>query len=97
MNINVPAWARDHFWEEPPAGSCEFWGFRFPPPCKVGDELVFKFDGVPVARAVVYQIVPPGMTRCEQTGRFNTTHNVFWLPESFVDLRKRTTPAPLFA
>lgn len=25
MNINVPEFAISHFWEEPPAGSWEFW------------------------------------------------------------------------
>lgn len=39
MNINVPQWAEREFWDEPPADAWEFWSFRFPPPCKVGDPL----------------------------------------------------------
>lgn len=88
MNINVPESARDHFWEEPPAGAMEFWSFRFPPPCKVGDTLVLRFDGVPVARAVVHSIERPGQSQCEGTGRFRGGWKVFWLPDSFEDLRR---------
>lgn len=87
MNINVPEWARGEFWEEPPAGSWEFWSFRFPPPCAVGDPLVFRFDGEPVARAVVAKIERPGESACEATGRFRSGFKVFWTPESFMDLR----------
>lgn len=83
MNINVPESARDHFWNEPPEGSWEFWSFRFKPPCKVGDELIFRFDKRPVAKAVVAKIEPPGQTACEGTGRFRNGWKVFWTPESF--------------
>ena len=44
MKITVPVWAREHFWEEPPNGSREFWAFRFKPRCQVGDEINFRFD-----------------------------------------------------
>ncbi len=87
MNINVPEWARDHFWEEPPADSEEFWGFRFQPPCKTGDTLYFRFDGKLVATAVVDRIEPPGRSKCDSTGRFENLHKVFWTQESFRDLR----------
>lgn len=87
MNINVAEQARDHFWEEPPSGSYEFWAFRFPPKCKVGDELTFKFDGVVVATAVVALIEPPGQSQCESSGRFKNRYKVYWDPETFEDLR----------
>lgn len=89
MNINVPNRrdVREHFWEEPPPGSQEFWSFRFRPPCKVGDPLLFRFDGTVVARAIVDRIEPPGMTRCERTGGFECGWKVYWLPETFVDVR----------
>ncbi len=87
MNINVPAWARDHFWEEPPPGSWEFWSFRFRPPCEVGHEIVFRFDHRPVAQAIVAKIERPGESQCESTGRFARGWKVFWKRESFVDLR----------
>lgn len=86
MNINVPQWAEDHFWDEPPEGACEFWAFRFPPPCKVGDPLVFKMRGVVVARAVCYEIELPGVSRCSHTGAFGPTYKVFWKPETFVEI-----------
>lgn len=84
MNINVPLQAESHFWEEPPPGVWEFWSFRFPPPCKVGDPLVFKIRGIVVARAVCARIEPPGQSKCDQTGRFERGHKVYWRPESFV-------------
>ncbi len=87
MNINVPPQARDHFWEEPQPGAMEFWAFRFRPPCKVGDQLIFRFDGVPVARATVHAIEPPGRDECARTGRWRNSWKVYWLPESFEDLR----------
>ena len=88
MNINVPPQARDHFWEEPPPGSHEFWSFRFPPPCKVGDRLVFRFDGVMVAEAVCSRIEAPGESECESTGRFRRGYKVYWNPASFRDRRQ---------
>lgn len=96
MNVNVPPQARDHFWEEPPAGSMEFWSFRFRPPCAVGDELLFRFDGIPVARARVHRIEAPGQSACEGTGRFARGWKVFWTPESFEDLRTHGRAAGLF-
>lgn len=87
MNINIPAWARDHFWEEPPEDSQEFWGFRWPPPCKPGDPLIFRFDKVAVAEAVVDRIEKPGESRCDRTNGFERSWKVFWRPETFRDLR----------
>lgn len=87
MNINVPEQARDHFWQEPPQGNWEFWGFRFRPPCKVGDELIFRFDKQPVAKAICAKIEKPGESECEQTGKFRSSWKVYWKPETFVDLR----------
>ena len=84
MNINVPAFARNHFWEEPPEGHIEFWSFRFKPPCDVGDELLFRFDKRIVARAKVLRIEKPGITKCARTGGFEHGWKVFWTPESFV-------------
>lgn len=87
MNINVPESARDHFWVEPPEGSCEFWSFRFKPPCEVGEKLTFRFDKKPVAEAVVAKVERPGQTKCDQTGRFGSGWKVFWRPESFKKIK----------
>lgn len=97
MNINVPAWARGEFWDEPPEGAWEFWSFRFPPPCKVGDPITFRFDGVTVATAVVAAIEKPGQSRCEHSGRFGSGWKVFWNPADFKDLRRTPTAGGLFA
>lgn len=83
MNINVPEWAEAEFWDEPPEGSWEFWSFRFAPPCKVGDPLVFRMRGVVVARAVVAAIEGPGVSKCDHSGRFLAGHKVFWDPADF--------------
>jgi len=89
LKINIPDWAWDHFWEEEPEGTVEFWAFRFRPPCKVRDDLIFCYRGMPVAKAKVFKIEPPGVSECEATGRFKNRWKVFWLPQSFVDLRKQ--------
>ena len=88
MNITVPDWAMEHFWEEPPEGSWEFWSFRFPPPCKIGDDLIFRHNKIPIARAMVAMIERPGQSSCERTGKFKAGWKVYWLPESFKDLRQ---------
>jgi len=95
VNINVPVFARSHFWEEPPPDSQEFWSFRFPPPCKAGDPLIFRFDGIAVAKAVCDRIEAPGQSSCDGTGRFENGHKVFWRPETFVDLRATDAIAAL--
>jgi hypothetical protein len=87
MNINVPAAAREHFWTEPQIGFEEFWAFRFPPKCQVGDTLYFKFDGVPVAQATVSRIEKPGLHECEQSGKYKNSYKVYWRPDSFKDLQ----------
>lgn len=88
MKINVPKQARDHFWEEPPPDSREFWGFQWPPKAKVGDPIFFLFDGVVVAEAVIHEITKPGIGKCERTGGFGSSWKVWWTPESFRDVRK---------
>lgn len=87
MKINVPTQARAHFWEEPPPGSTEFWGFRWPPRAQIGDPIYFLFDGKVVAEAVIAQITPPGFGKCERTGGWGASWKVWWRPESFKDLR----------
>ena len=87
MKINIPEWAYDHFWEEPPSGSMEFWALRFPPSCKVGDEILFYYKKTLVAKAVVALIEAPGISHCENSGRFKNRWKVFYSPETFLDLR----------
>lgn len=89
MNINVPEHAREHFWDEPPPGSTEFWAFPFKPRCQVGDPLYFRFDSVAVAMATVCDVEPPGLSKCASTGKYRNRWKVFWDPESFLDLRGR--------
>lgn len=92
MNITIPIWAVEHFWEEPPLGHEEFWAFRFKPRCQVGDPILFRLDGQVVARAKVARIERPGQSRCEGTGRFANRWKVFWKPDLFKDLREKVKP-----
>lgn len=88
MNINVKPEHRDHFWDEPPDGFVEFWSFgRWKPPCKAGDPLIFRFDGAMVARAVCHVVEPPGQSKCAHSGRHANGWKVYWLPETFIDMR----------
>lgn len=88
MNINVQPEARDHFWEQEPVGTThEFWSFRFKPPCKQGDDLFFRFNGIAVAKAICDYIEPPGQSVCSTTGKFLRGWKVFWKCETFKDLR----------
>jgi hypothetical protein len=86
MTVNIPPQAIDHFWEEPPQGSYEFWAFRFKPKCKIGDLIIFNFNKKVVATATVLSIQAPDQSECEQTGRFKSRWKVFWHPESFKKL-----------
>jgi hypothetical protein len=91
MTIDVPVFARGHFWEEPPPDSEEFWAYRDRPACEPGEPLLFRFDGQIVASAVCSRIEEPGASECEGTGRFKNGWKVFWAPESFQDLRQPST------
>lgn len=86
--ITVPPWARDHFWDEPPADSVEFWAFRHRPSCVVGERISFRFDGREVASACVSRLEPPGQS-AGGAGRYRFADRwkVFWDPASFVDRR----------
>ena len=88
MKINVPETAIEHFWEEPPEEDWEFWAFVWPVKAKVGDTIYFYYNKQLIATAVIALIEPPGISKCESTGRYNNRWKVFWTPESFKDLRK---------
>lgn len=87
MTIDVPEFARGHFWEEPPPDSEEFWSFRDRPSIEPGETLLFRFGHEQVASAVCSRIEPPGESECESSGRFRNGWKVFWDPASFRDLR----------
>lgn len=88
MNINVGPKSRGKFWDVPAdPGALEYMDFSFQPPCAVGDGLVFRFDGVAVARAVVERI-----GQVPATGTFGRDGwRVYWKVATFEDLR--TKPA----
>ncbi|MDD5327460.1 MAG: hypothetical protein PHY02_06555 [Phycisphaerae bacterium] len=88
MRINVPKFAQAHFWDEPPAGVVEFWAFRYKPPCEKGDLLEFYFGGTKVAEATVAMVEARGFSQCEHSGKYKNSWKVFWLQESFKDLRE---------
>lgn len=81
--IEVPREARSHFWEEPPEGNLEFWAFKQRPRCFYNQKIVFTFDRQPVAEARVLRIEDPGNSKCEQTGKYEKHHKVFWNPREF--------------
>jgi len=83
MKITVDNSVLDHFWEEPPLGSWEFWAFRWPVKAKVGDPIFFYFNKQLIAKAVIALIEPPGKSECERTGKYNNRWKVFWTQESF--------------
>lgn len=83
MIINVPDFAMNHFWEEPPDGSMEFWAFRFPVKAKIGDTIYFKHQKRTIATAIICSIEEPGTIACEQTGKYLNRWKVFWSNESF--------------
>lgn len=89
MKINVSEAVIDHFWEEPPEGSLEFWAFRFPVKASVGDTIYFHFNKKLIAKAVIHAIEKPGISNCESTGRYKNRWKVFWKQETFEDLRDR--------
>jgi hypothetical protein len=84
MIINVPDIAIEHFWEDtPPEATHEFWALRFQPKCKKGDKITFKYQGKPVAEAVVDGIESPGQSQCMTSGKFKNRWKVFWRIDSF--------------
>jgi len=87
MKVHVPKSEQEHFWDEPPAETMEFWAFRFMPKCGIGDLIEFFFDDKKVAEATVAMIEAPGLSHCDSTGRFRHRWKVFWRPETFKDLR----------
>jgi len=92
MNVTVPESeiANGHFWEEPPAGSEEFWAFRWPVKAQVGDRVVFNLNKKPIAEAVISRIEKPGESECAETGRFGNKWKVFWTQDSFRKLEPKT-------
>lgn len=88
MNINVPESAIAHFWVEPPPDSIEFWKMRFPPPCKMGETLWFRYQKVIIASAIVSQIIHRPRNYTDDKGvTFGPGFYIYWQPESFVDRR----------
>jgi ribosomal protein S18 acetylase RimI-like enzyme/predicted GIY-YIG superfamily endonuclease len=86
LQIEVPKSVRTHFWEEPPAGNLEFWAFRHPVNVLPGEKIVFTFNGAPVARTIVHHTEAPGQSKCENTGKYEKHHKVYWDPTTFVRL-----------
>lgn len=88
MKVHVPKSEQEHFWKEPPAGTMEFWAFRFMPKCSIGELIMFFFDDTKVvAEAIVAKIEAPGLSHCDSTGRFQHRWKVFWRQDTFKDLR----------
>lgn len=89
MNITVPDWAMEHFFEEPPKDTiAEFWAFRWPQKCKPGDKINFyNLYKKKIAESVVLRVENPGESECATSGKFGGRWKVFWKLEDFKDLR----------
>lgn len=93
ININIPA--DSHQWlfadpndRRPTAG--RLWSLgRFPPKCKAGDDILFRFNGHAVAAAKVHEVYKPGLfdTISHNGARHLRGYKVTWLNRTFIDLR----------
>ena len=91
FKIEVPKGARGHFWEEPPEGNLEFWAYRHAVSCLPGEKIIFTFDGAPIAQTVCHHVEGPGASKCENTGKYEKHHKVYWDPKKFVRLDGKTS------
>ena len=87
FEINVPNWAIEEFWKEPPQNTREFWAFRNEPTCETGETIYFYYNHKLIAKAVVDEIQRPGISTCEATGRFYYLWKVFCKQHTFIDMR----------
>jgi hypothetical protein len=92
FTIEVPKGARDHFWQEPPAGNYEFWAFKDQPYLFPGEKITFTFDRNPVAEVPCAFVEEPGKSQCQQTGKYKEHFKIYWNPQQFTDLRKFHSP-----
>lgn len=90
MNINIPANSRSWLFQPHPRDEGALWSLgRYPPACEVGEQLVFRFDGEAVARAVVHSILEPGDHDgvCHDGSRYLRGWKVVWMWSDFEDVR----------
>ena len=86
MNIIVPVPKSeiDHFWDEPPPGSIEWWTLpRRPTKLNVGDYIYFAIAGSIVGRARVDELMVREDLVCSATGRHWKGCHVMWRSEDF--------------
>jgi hypothetical protein len=91
MNINIPPDSREWLFaprDDQHEGALWSLG-RYPPPCEIGDTIIFRFDGKAVARAKVARILKPGEndTVCHNGMRYLRGYKVVWLWATFEDKR----------
>jgi hypothetical protein len=89
MNVNIPPDSQAWLFAAHPRDEGALWSFRYQPPVEVGGELVFRFDGEPVARARVHLILEPGDHDgpCHNGMRYLSGWKVVWQWADFEDLR----------
>ncbi len=89
MNINIPPDSEEWLFSDPGDNDGGVWSFRWPPPCEIGHTIIFRFNKVPVARAIVHDILQPGDHDgpCHNGRRYLSGHKVVWLWKDFVDIR----------
>lgn len=95
--MNVTIYAESFAWlftEREPEHPC-MWSFgRHRPPVEIGDDLIFRRDGWPLARAIVRGIYKPGECDVDMHdgSRRLTGWKVLWYQGDFEDLREAKLP-----
>lgn len=89
MNINIPPDSEEWLFSTHDRQDGGLWSFRWPPPCEVDDDLIFRFGGKIVAKGTVCEIRPPGELDgpAHHGRRMLRGWKVIWLWENFIDLR----------
>lgn len=83
MRIDVPDKAQADFFARPPTA----WAFDADPGCVPGQIILFRFNGVAVARAAVSEVDAGCVVRCTDGTRVPGAWVVRWRPLTFIDLR----------
>jgi hypothetical protein len=89
VKINIPANEQAWLFDVDPNCECCWSMGRYPPPCDIGDDLLFRFDGRLVARAICRGILKRGERygRSHDVSRHLTGNKVVWWRSELEDFR----------
>src|SRR5271157_6241403 len=80
--IEVPQARRKKFFIRPKS-VLEYWAFKNRPRVFINEQIIFTFDGKPVAEALVVKVEAPG----QGEGEHKDWHKVYWKPSRFRKFR----------